>query len=164
MEELFYALLQDVYFAEKQLVKTLPKLAKNSANEKLQEAFINHYDETEEQVARLEKVFEAIGKRARGKTSDAILGIVAEGQKVIDEVDDEVLRDAGIIAAAQAAEHYEIALRAAQREGRRGLMASTYILPSRARIKTTTRTVPSTPPGAYPQLALVGPGRQRANE
>ncbi|HWX14515.1 MAG TPA: DUF892 family protein [Methylocella sp.] len=61
MEELFYALLQDVYFAEKQLVKTLPKLAKNSANEKLQEAFINHYDETEEQVARLEKVFEAIG-------------------------------------------------------------------------------------------------------
>lgn len=95
MEELFYALLQDVYFAEKQLVKTLPKLAKNSANEKLQEAFINHYDETEEQVARLEKVFEAIGKRARGKTCDAILGIVAEGQKLIDEVDDEVLRDAG---------------------------------------------------------------------
>jgi hypothetical protein len=75
----------------------------------LQEAFINHYDETEEQVARLEKVFEAIGKRARGKTCDAILGIVVEGQKLIDEVDDEVLRDAGIIAAAQAAEHYEIA-------------------------------------------------------
>jgi ferritin-like metal-binding protein YciE len=84
-------------------------LQKNGANEKLQEAFINHYDETEEQVARLEKVFEAIGKRAGGKTCDAILGIVAEGQKVIDEVDDEVLRDAGILAAAQAAEHYEIA-------------------------------------------------------
>jgi ferritin-like metal-binding protein YciE len=84
-------------------------LQKNGANEKLQEAFINHYDETEEQVARLEKVFEAIGKRAGGKTCDAILGIVAEGQKVIDEVDDEVLRDAGIIAAAQGAEHYEIA-------------------------------------------------------
>jgi ferritin-like metal-binding protein YciE len=109
MKELFYALLQDVYFAEKQLVKMLPKLAKSSANVKLQEAFINHRDETEEQVARLEKVFEVIGKKARGKTCDAILGIVADGQKVIDEVDDEALRDAGIIAAAQAAEHYEIA-------------------------------------------------------
>src|SRR5580704_3023599 len=94
MEELFYALLQDVYFAEKQLVKMLPKLAKSSANVKLQEAFINHRDETEEQVARLEKVFEVIGKKARGKTCDAILGIVADGQKVIDEVDDEALRDA----------------------------------------------------------------------
>jgi ferritin-like metal-binding protein YciE len=109
MKELFYALLQDVYFAEKQLVKMLPKLAKSSANVKLQEAFMNHRDETEEQVARLEKVFEVIGKKARGKTCDAILGIIADGQKVIDEVDDEALRDAGIIAAAQAAEHYEIA-------------------------------------------------------
>jgi Domain of unknown function (DUF892) len=76
--------------------KTLPKLAKNSANEKLQEAFINHHNETEEQVARLEKVFEVIGEKARGKRCDAILGIVAEGQKVIDEVVDEALRDVGM--------------------------------------------------------------------
>jgi ferritin-like metal-binding protein YciE len=109
MDELFHALLQDVYFAEKQLLKTLPKLAKKSSNEKLQEAFTNHRDETEEHVERLEKVFEAIGKKPRGKTCDAILGIIAEGQEVIDEVDDAALRDAGILAAAQAAEHYEIA-------------------------------------------------------
>jgi ferritin-like metal-binding protein YciE len=74
MEELFYALLQDVYFVEKQLLKSLPKLAKKSTNEKLQEAFTTHRDETEGQVARLEKVFKAIGKKPRGKTCDAILG------------------------------------------------------------------------------------------
>src|SRR3984893_4694903 len=102
MEELFYALLQDVYFAEKQLLKTLPKLAKKSTNEKLQEAFTIHRDETEGQVERLEKVFKAIGKKPRGKTCDAILGIIAEGQEIMDEVDDEALRDAGILAAAQA--------------------------------------------------------------
>ena len=104
MEELFYALLQDVYFVEKQLLKTLPKLAKKSTNEKLREAFTTHRDETEGQVERLEKVFKAIGKKPRGKTCDAILGVVAEGQEIMDEVDDEALRDAGILAAAQAAE------------------------------------------------------------
>ena len=104
MEELFYAHLQDVYFTEKQLLKALPKLAKKSTNEKLREAFTTHRDETEGQVERLEKVFDAIGK-----TCDAILGIVAEGQEIMDEVEDEALRDAGILAAAQAAEHYEIA-------------------------------------------------------
>jgi ferritin-like metal-binding protein YciE len=109
MNDLFYALLQDIYFAEKELLKTLPKLAKKSANEKLSQAFMDHRDETEEQVKRLEKVFEAIGKKPRAKTCDAILGIVAEGQEVIDEVEDEAVRDAGILAAAQAAEHYEIA-------------------------------------------------------
>jgi ferritin-like metal-binding protein YciE len=109
MDELFHSLLQDVYFAEKQLLKALPKLAKNSANQKLREAFTTHRGETEEQVERLAEVFEAIGKKPRGKTCDAILGIIAEGQKVIDEVDDDSLRDAGMIAAAQAAEHYEIA-------------------------------------------------------
>jgi ferritin-like metal-binding protein YciE len=109
MEELFYAHLQDVYFIEKQLLKTLPKLAKKSTNEKLQEAFTIHRDETEAQVGRLEKVFNAIGKKPRGKTCDAILGIIAEGQEIMDEVDGEALRDAGILAAAQAAEHYEFA-------------------------------------------------------
>jgi len=109
MEELFHAHLQDIYFAEKQLLKALPKLARNSTNEKLREAFTVHRTETEGQVARLEKVFEAIGKRPRGKTCEAIIGIIAEGQEVIDEVEDESLRDAGMLAAAQAAEHYEIA-------------------------------------------------------
>jgi ferritin-like metal-binding protein YciE len=104
MDELFHALLQDVYFAEKQLLKALPKLAKKSTNGKLQEAFTTHRDETEGHVERLEKVFEAIGKKPRGKTCDAILGIIAEGEQVIDKVDDEAVRDAGILAAAQAAD------------------------------------------------------------
>lgn len=109
MDELFHSLLQDVYYAEKQLLKTLPKLAKKSSNINLQEAFSTHRDETEEHVTRLEKVFEIIGKRPRGKTCDAILGIIAEGEEIIEEVKDGALRDAGILAAAQAAEHYEIA-------------------------------------------------------
>jgi ferritin-like metal-binding protein YciE len=109
MEELFHALLQDVYYAEKQLLKALPKLAKKSANEQLSEAFTTHRDETEGHVERLDKVFEMIGKKPRGKKCDAILGIIAEGDEVIAEVEDEAVRDAGILAAAQAAEHYEMA-------------------------------------------------------
>jgi ferritin-like metal-binding protein YciE len=109
MDELFHAQLQDVYYAEKQLLKALPKLAKNSSNERLTEAFTTHLHETEGQVERLEKVFELLAKKPRGKKCDAILGIIAEGQEIIDEVDDDAVRDAGIVGAAQAAEHYEIA-------------------------------------------------------
>jgi len=109
MEELFHAQLQDVYFAEKQLVKALPKLAKKSTNKQLAEAFTNHLKETEGQVERLEKVFELIGRKVRSRKCDAILGIIAEGQEVIEEVDDDAVRDAGLVAAGQAAEHYEIA-------------------------------------------------------
>jgi ferritin-like metal-binding protein YciE len=109
MEELFHARLQDVYFAEKQLVKALSKLAKNSTNEKLAEAFNDHLEETEGQIERLEKVFELIDKKPRGRKCGAILGVIAEGQEVIEEVDDDAVRDAGLVAAGQAAEHYEIA-------------------------------------------------------
>ena len=109
MDDLFYALLQDVYFAEKELLKTLPELAKKSANKTLRQAFADHRDETEEHLERLEKVFEAIGKRPRGKICEAMLSIIAEGQQVIDEVEDDAVRDAAILAAAQSVEHYEIA-------------------------------------------------------
>jgi len=109
MEELFHALLQDVYYAEKQLTKTLPKMAKEAENEELKKAFTDHLKETEGHVERLEKAFEVIGKPARGKTCDAILGIIAEGKEVIEETDDDQVLDAGLIAAGQAAEHYEIA-------------------------------------------------------
>jgi ferritin-like metal-binding protein YciE len=109
MEELFYAQLQDTYFAEKQLLKALPKLAKKSTNAQLAEAFAHHFKETEVQVERLEKVFELIDKKPRGRKCDAILGIIAEGQEVIEEVDDKAVCDAGLLAAGQAAEHYEIA-------------------------------------------------------
>ena len=106
MEELFHAQLQDVYFAEKQLVKALPKLAKKSTNKQLAEAFTNHLKETEGQVERLEKVFELIGRKVRSRKCDAILGIIAEGQEVIEEVDDDAVRDAGLVAAGQAAERW----------------------------------------------------------
>ncbi len=109
MEELFHALLQDVYFAEKQLLKALPQMAKKSSDEKLADAFTKHREETQGQIERLEKAFEMIGKKPKGKKCEAILGIIEEGKEVIEEVDDEEVRDAGLIAAAQAAEHYEIA-------------------------------------------------------
>ena len=109
MEQLFHALLQDVYFAEKKLVTTLPKLAKKSSNAQLERAFLDHLKQTESHVSRLEKVFKLIGKPPKGKKCEAIMGIIAEGEEVMKEAKDETVRDAGIIAAAQAAEHYEIA-------------------------------------------------------
>jgi ferritin-like metal-binding protein YciE len=109
MDDLFYALLQDVYAAEKELLKALPELAKKSTNKTLQQAFADDRDETEEHLERLEKVFEAIGKMPEGKICEAMLGIIAESRRVIDEVEDGAVRDAGIVAAAQAAEHYQIA-------------------------------------------------------
>jgi ferritin-like metal-binding protein YciE len=109
MEDLFYNALQDVYFTEKQLLKALPKMSKKAANEELANAFLKHRDQTEGQIDRLEKAFEMIGKKARGKKCEAILGIIEEGEEVIEEAEDDDVRDAGLIAAAQAAEHYEIA-------------------------------------------------------
>jgi len=109
MDDLFYALLQDSYSAEKELLKALPEFAKRSTNKTLQQAFADHRDETEEHLERLERVFEATGKMPCGKICAAMLGILAEGQHVIDEVEDDAVRDAGIVAAAQAAEHYQIA-------------------------------------------------------
>lgn len=109
MEQLFHALLQDVYYAEKELTKALPKMAKEATDEYLKKAFTDHLEETEGHIDRLQKAFEMIGKPAKGKKCDAIVGIIAEGKEVIEEVDDEETLDAGLIASAQAAEHYEIA-------------------------------------------------------
>ena len=109
LDDLFYALLQDVYYAEKQLVKTLPKLAKESSNSQLANAFTGHLKETEGHVERLELVFKKIERPVKGKKCEAILGIIEEGEEVIDEADEGDVLDAGLIAAAQAAEHYEIA-------------------------------------------------------
>jgi len=109
MEDLFYGLLQDVYYAEKQILKALPKMAKKANSPELEKAFLQHRDETETQVERLEQAFEMIDKRAKGKTCPAIVGLVEEGEEVIKEAKDDDIRDAGILAAAQAVEHYEIA-------------------------------------------------------
>jgi ferritin-like metal-binding protein YciE len=109
LEDLFYGMLQDVYYAEKQLLKALPKMAKQASNQELSQAFLKHRDQTEGQIGRLEQAFEMIDKKPRAKKCDAILGIIEEGKEVMEEVDDEEALDAGLIGAAQAAEHYEIA-------------------------------------------------------
>jgi ferritin-like metal-binding protein YciE len=106
--ELFEATLKDIYYAEKAILKALPKMAKKASSKKLQVAFSRHEKETEKQVQRLDEVFELIGKRATGKRCPAIDGIIEEAKEVIKEAGDDSIRDAGILAAAQAVEHYEI--------------------------------------------------------
>src|SRR6476619_876895 len=107
MEEMFNSLLQDVYYAEKQLTRALPKMAREAEDPKLKKAFSEHLTETEGHIKRLEQAFEMINKTARGKKCQAMLGIIEEGKEMMDEADDKELLDAGLIAAGQAAEHYE---------------------------------------------------------
>jgi ferritin-like metal-binding protein YciE len=108
LEELFHDTLKDIYFAEKKILATLPKMAKAAQSSELKAAFEKHHGETEEHVARLEKVFAAIDKRPQGKTCDAIVGITNEGAEVMTEYKGSLALDAGLLAAAQAVEHYEI--------------------------------------------------------
>jgi ferritin-like metal-binding protein YciE len=109
MNDLLMTTMQDVYYAERQILKALPKLAKASENEELKNALMHHREETEGQVERLQKAFDALGKRARGKTCEAINGLIEEGDEVVEEFEQGPVRDAGIIACAQAVEHYEMA-------------------------------------------------------
>jgi ferritin-like metal-binding protein YciE len=109
LNDMFIDTLKDVYHAEKQILRALPKMAKAANSEKLKQAFEHHRDETEVHVERLGQVFEIAGKAARGKTCEAILGIVEEGKTVMEDYDGSPALDAGLLAAAQAVEHYEIA-------------------------------------------------------
>ena len=108
LNDLFLDTVKDIYFAEKQIVKSLPKMAKAANSAALRAAFEKHQDETEVQIERLEHIFELLGKPARGKTCDAILGILDEGKEIMDEYKGTDALDAGLLAAAQAVEHYEI--------------------------------------------------------
>jgi ferritin-like metal-binding protein YciE len=107
-EELFEETLKDIYYAEKAILKALPKMAKKASSRKLQQAFNKHQKETEGQVERLEEVFKLVGKRAAGKDCPAIDGILQEGEEVMKEAKDDTVRDAAMLAAAQSVEHYEI--------------------------------------------------------
>ena len=109
LSDLFHDTLKDVYFAENKILQSLPKMAKAAQSEELKAAFEKHETETEEHIARLEKIFEEIDETPRGKTCDAIMGIIEEGQDVIKEFKGAPALDAGLLAAAQAVEHYEIA-------------------------------------------------------
>jgi ferritin-like metal-binding protein YciE len=106
--ELFEETLKDIYYAEKAILKALPKMAKKSSSSKLEAAFTRHHKETERQVERLDEVFKLIGKRAGGKDCPAIDGIIEEAEEVMKEAKDDTIRDAAMLAAAQAVEHYEI--------------------------------------------------------
>jgi ferritin-like metal-binding protein YciE len=108
LDDLFHDTLKDIYFAEKKILTALPKMAKAAQSEDLRAAFEKHHSETEGQVERLERVFQLIGKKAQGKTCDAIIGMVEEGQEVMKEYKGSPALDAGILAGAQAVEHYEI--------------------------------------------------------
>src|SRR5476649_912676 len=104
----FLDTLKDIYFAEKQILKALPKMAQAAPSDKLRAAFEKHHGENEGQVDRLEQIFKLLEAPARGKTCDAIKGILDEGKEIMDEYKGCEALDAGLLAAAQAVEHYEI--------------------------------------------------------
>ena len=108
LDELFHDTLKDIYFAEKKILATLPKMAKAAQSPELKKAFEKHRGETEGHVSRLEKVFAAIEKKPQAKTCDAIVGITDEGAEIMKEYKGSPALDAGLLAAAQAVEHYEI--------------------------------------------------------
>ena len=108
LQDLFEDALKDIYFAEKKILTALPKMAKAAQNADLKAAFEKHEAETETQVSRLEQVFEILGKPAKGKNCPAIVGIIEEGQEIMQEYKGSPALDAGLLSAAQSVEHYEI--------------------------------------------------------
>lgn len=110
LEEFVVDMLKDIYWAEKQLVKTLPKMQKAATTDALKEAMATHLEQTKEQVARLEQAFEMMGKKVQAKKCDAMEGLIKEGQSVMEETEaGSMTRDVGLIVSAQKIEHYEIA-------------------------------------------------------
>jgi len=108
LEDLFTDTLKDIYYAEKRILKALPKMAKGAESPKLRKGFEKHLAQTEGQIDRLEQVFEIFGQPARGKKCEAIEGIIAEGDTILKEFKGTAALDAGLISSAQAVEHYEI--------------------------------------------------------
>ncbi|PJE37140.1 hypothetical protein CVM52_08545 [Pseudooceanicola lipolyticus] len=109
LHDLFLDTLKDVYYAEKKILKSLPKMKRAAQSEALKQAFEKHHAETEGQIERLQQVFDLLDKPARGKTCDAIEGLIDEAEEIIDEFKSSPALDAGLISSAQAVEHYEIA-------------------------------------------------------
>ena len=109
MDELFVDELKDLYSAEKQITRALPKLVKAATSDELRQAFQSHLEETNGHVVRLEKAFEILGKSPKGKTCVGMKGVLEEGAEVLEDTDKGEVRDAGLISAAQRVEHYEMA-------------------------------------------------------
>ena len=109
LSELFHHQLMDVYYAEKKILKSLPKMAEKAKDQALAEAFNHHFTETEGHIERLERVFEILDKKPKAETCEALDGLVEEAEEIIKDAKSDAVRDAGLVAAAQAVEHYEIA-------------------------------------------------------
>jgi ferritin-like metal-binding protein YciE len=109
LKDLFSETLKDIYFAEKQILRALPKMAKEASSPELKQAFETHREQTEGHVERLNEVFEQIGRPARGKTCEAILGIIDEAKEIMEDFKGAEALDAGLASSGQAVEHYEIA-------------------------------------------------------
>ena len=116
LEQLLIDELKDIYSAEKQITRALPKMAKAAKSPELKEAFESHLEETKGQIERLDEIFETLGKKATGKTCHGMQGLVEEGNEMIQELDKGDVRDAAMISAAQRVEHYEIAAYGTVRE------------------------------------------------
>jgi ferritin-like metal-binding protein YciE len=108
MEDLFLHTLKDIYHAEKLVLRVMPKMMKQASSPELKQAFEKHHTETEKQIERLDQVFEECNSAARGVRCEAMDGILAEAKDMMEEVEDPEVRDAGLVAAAQSIEHYEI--------------------------------------------------------
>src|ERR1043166_5331890 len=109
LQELLIEEMRDIYNAEGQLLKALPKMAKAAQSERLKEAFERHLEETEQQVERMERAFEILGEPVKGKKCKAMEGLLAEGKEIMEEHSESPMLDAALICAAQKVEHYEIA-------------------------------------------------------
>ncbi len=109
MHQLFIEELRDMYHAEKQLIRALPKMARSASDSNLQQAFTHHLEETEGQVERLEKIFDSLGERTKGRHCEAMEGLIEEAKEIMEETEQGDVRDAAMIVAAQKVEHYEIA-------------------------------------------------------
>jgi ferritin-like metal-binding protein YciE len=157
LDDLFLDTLKDIYYAEKQILKALPKMAKAATSPQLKAAFEKHLGETEGHVDRLEQVFELIDKPARGKTCDAILGILEEGKSIMDEFKGTIALDAGLISAAQAVEHYETA-----RYGTLRTWAQQLGLNDAAKLLQATLTEEENTDRALSQLAETGVNKKAA--
>jgi ferritin-like metal-binding protein YciE len=108
MDDLFLHTLQDIYYAENQIVKALPKMIDKASDSTLRQAFETHLGETKTQITRLETAFRSLGKEPKGATCPAIKGIIEEAEELMSDCDDAAVRDAAMLAAAQAVEHYEM--------------------------------------------------------
>jgi ferritin-like metal-binding protein YciE len=108
LDDLFLQTLKDIYYAERKILKSLPRMAKAAESKELKQAFNTHREETQGQIERLEQVFEMLGKRASGKTCEAINGLLEEGESVMEDFGESEALDPAILATAQAVEHYEI--------------------------------------------------------